>query len=454
MTTPETTPSCPVVSRRQFLTGIGATVSLGVVGGYAIGVWRNDAGGSLAHTTATPSTSTTVGAAPIGAFGTAPQGKVLVIVEMGGGNDALSMVVPHATSAYYDMRPTVGIEYPIDLDGEIGLHPNLSWLAGRYQAGQLAVIEGVGYPDPDLSHFVSMETWWTAFASGPTASGWVGRYFDGTVGQDNPLAGVTIGPGPSRAMLGDSSFTVSIQDNTGLAPVAPWIDNIDELMGAWSGFAPAGIDSPGLLAPVRDTIAYATQARGELSSAITAATAMDLSGGSETMGGATDMMAPSARRPGLASYMQLAAQLVISPVSPTVIYVHGWGDFDTHENQTRRHDDMMLQLDEALAGFFGIVDAGGKANDVVVMTTSEFGRRVQDNGSGTDHGTASTSMVIGAPVVGGRYGQAVDLSRLDTRGNPEHTVDFRSTYATVVDGWLEADADGVLGTTYERLPVF
>jgi hypothetical protein len=267
MTTLETTPSCPLVSRRQFLTGIGATVSLGVVGGYAIGVWRNDADGSLVNTTATPTTSTTVGAAPIGAFGAAPQGNVLVIVEMGGGNDALSMVVPHATSAYYDMRPTVGIEYPIDLDGEIGLHPNLSWLAGRYQAGQLAVIEGVGYPDPDLSHFVSMETWWTAFASGPTASGWVGRYFDGTVGQDNPLAGVTIGPGPSRAMLGDSSFTVSIQDNTGLAPVAPWIDNIDELMGAWSGFAPAGIDSPGLLEPVRATIAYATQARGELFSA-------------------------------------------------------------------------------------------------------------------------------------------------------------------------------------------
>ena len=166
------------------------------------------------------------------------------------------------------------------------------------------------------------------------------------------------------------------------------------------------------------------------------------------------MMAQSARRPGLASYMQLAAQLVISPVSPTVIYVHGWGDFDTHENQTRRHDDMMLQLDEALAGFFGIVDAGGKANNVVVMTTSEFGRRVRDNGSGTDHGTASTSMLIGAPVAGGRYGQAVDLSRLDTRGNPEHTVDFRSTYATVIDGWLGADADGVLDSAYERLPVF
>ena len=108
-----------------------------------------------------------------------------------------------------------------------------------------------------------------------------------------------------------------------------------------------------------------------------------------------------------------------------MIFVHGWGDFDTHENQANRHDDMMLQLDQALSGFFGIVDAAGRAGDVVVMTTSEFGRRVRDNGSGTDHGTASTSMLIGAPVVGGRYGQAVDLSRLDTRGNPAHTVDFR-----------------------------
>lgn len=115
---------------------------------------------------------------------------------------------------------------------------------------------------------------------------------------------------------------------------------------------------------------------------------------------------------------------------------------------------MMLQLDDALSGFFGIVDAAGRANDVVVMTTSEFGRRVRENSSGTDHGTASTSLVIGAPVNGGRYGQPVDLARLDTRGNPNHSVDFRSTYASVIDGWLDADADGVLGNSYERLPIF
>ena len=455
MSTPQEPQQCSYVSRRQFITGLGASVSLGVVGGYAIGMWRKDPTASIANTTA--STTTTSGAAaPAGSFGVAPEQKVLVVLEMGGGNDALSMVVPHANSSHYDMRPSIGILNPLDLDGEVGLHPNLAWLADRYPAGQLALIEGVGCPDPDLSHFVSMETWWTAHASGPAASGWLGRYFDGTVGEENPLAGVTIGPGPSRSMLGDSSFTVSIQDSTGLSPVAPWIDNIDELMGAWAGFAPAGIDSPGLLAPARETIAYATQARGELASAINAATNMDLSGGSESMGGDATMMTDTAnaRRPGPATYMQLAAQLVISPVSPTVIFVHGWGDFDTHENQANRHDDMMLQLDQALSGFFGIVDAAGRAGDVVVMTTSEFGRRVRDNGSGTDHGTASTSMLIGAPVVGGRYGQAVDLSRLDTRGNPAHTVDFRSTYATVIDGWLEADADGVLGATYERLPVF
>ena len=450
MTTPDAdSPTCAYATRRQFIAGLGATVSLGVVGGYAIGVWRNDPTAPTAGTTARPTV-------PPGTYGTAPGQKVLVVVEMGGGNDDLSMVVPHANSTYYDMRPSVAILDPIDLDGEVGLHPNLVWLASRYEADQLALIEGVGYPDPDLSHFVSMETWWTAFASGPTASGWLGRYFDGTVGQDNPLAGMTIGPGPSRAMLGDASFTVSIQDNTGLSPVAPWIDNMDELMGAWAGFAPAGIDSPGLLAPVRDTIAYATQARGQLASAIEAATSMDLSSGSEAMGGDMSMMsdAGTARRPGLATYLQLAAQLVISPTSPTVIYVHGWGDFDTHENQSNRHDDMMLQLDQALSGFFGIVDAAGRADDVVVMTTSEFGRRVRDNGSGTDHGTASASMLIGVPVVGGRYGQPVDLSRLDTRGNPVHTIDFRSTYATVIDGWLEADANGILAADYERLPVF
>ena len=202
-----------------------------------------------------------------------------------GGNDALSMVVPHANSSYYDMRPSIGISTRSTSMVRWACIPIWPGWRTDILPDSLALIEGVGCPDPDLSHFVSMETWWTAHASGPAASGWLGRYFDGTVGEEIPLAGVTIGPGPSRSMLGDSSFTVSIQDSTGLSPVAPWIDNIDELMGAWAGFAPAGIDSPGLLAPVRETIAYATQARGELASAINAATNMDLSGGSESMGG-------------------------------------------------------------------------------------------------------------------------------------------------------------------------
>ncbi len=431
-------PTCPIVTRRQFITGLGAAVSLGVAGGYGLGLWRKDPGVTN-PVTATPATTapTTL---PIGSIGQSMAERTLVILEMGGGNDGLSMVVPHANDRYYDLRSSTAIGDPLELDNEIGLHPALVGLAARYEAGQVALIEGVGYPDPDLSHFVSMETWWTAHASGPTASGWLGRYLDAAAGPRQPLAGISIGPGPSRAMLGDTSFSVSIQDASGLSPaVAPWIDDVDELMGAWSGFAQAGPDEDPKLAPLRFAIASAAQARDQLAAAI---------GGEMEAGG---------RRRGRArveNFMGLAAQLVVALEEPSVIYVHGWGDFDTHQGQLNRHGDLMSQLDAALDGFWTTLDDAGAMEDVAVLTTSEFGRRALDNGSGTDHGTAGTQLLMGPGVRGGRYGEPPSLASLDPAGNVTHTVDFRSAYATVLDGWLGVDADTVLGGTFERLDVY
>ncbi len=425
---------CPLVTRRQFVTGLGAAVSLGVVGGYGIGLWRKDPGVTTAvsSTVATTATATL----PLESIGS-PTGRTLVVIEMGGGNDGLSMVVPYASERYYDLRRTVAVTDPIELDSEIGLHPALTATAARYEAGQVAIIEGVGYPDPDLSHFVSMETWWTAHASGPTASGWLGRYLDATAGTDRPLAGISIGPGPSRAMLGDRSYSVSIQDASGLAPqVAPWIDDVDELMAAWSGFALVGSDDDPKLSPVREAIGTASAARSELAAAI---------------GTTGANPGPRNRRRDLAGSLSLAAQLIIALDQPDVIYVHGWGDFDTHQGQVNRHATLMEQLDAALAEFLSTIEEAGKLDAVTVLTTSEFGRRARDNGSGTDHGTAGSQLLIGGRVQGGRHGQPASLASLDPAGNLVHTVDFRSTYATVLADWLGVDADAVLGGPFERL---
>ena len=411
---------CELVTRRQFVSGLGSAMLLVACSGRTISVFQPDT------TLAGPGT-----AAQPGSLGPLT-GRVLVVVEMGGGNDGLNTVVPHGLDGYYDLRTNLRIEEPIDLDGEIGLHPELTFVASEYDAGRVAIVEGVGVPDPDLSHFVSMATWWTAKPDSSDGTGWLGRYLDGTVGYSQPLAGIAIGPGPSRALLGNASYAVGIRDETGLSPQLPgWVDTNDELMGMWEGFAPGG--AQGETDPVRKAIGTAVDASKEPAKALA---------GTSTA---------RTRRPTLENEMLLAARLINSGVSPTVIYIHGFGDFDTHLDQRARHDNMMTQLNAGLAGFWNELE--NNADEVLVLTASEFGRRPRENGSGTDHGTAAAHMLIGPSVAGGRYGEAPSLSNLDTSGNLVHTTDFRSVYATVLDSWFEADADSVLGATYERLPM-
>ncbi len=427
MTTPSSEPACPYVTRRRFLVGLGATVVLAACTDRTVSVFRPDP--------TSPGTSPAA-APPPGTLGGAPD-RTLVVVEMGGGNDALNMVVPHADPRYFDLRRSIRIEDPIDLDGEVGFHPSLRRLADRYAAGEVAIVEGVGVPDPDLSHFISMENWWTGRPDASDHSGWLGRYLDGTVGYEDPLAGISIGPGPSKAMLGNASYAVAIADASGLSPdVPPWIDTSDELMSLWEGFAaedPATID----LAPVRTAIEATAAARAELSAAL----------------GSTGEGRRRRGRVGLGSELELAARLIASPVAPRVIYVHGFGDFDTHQGELGRHEQLMGQIDEAFDAFFATLDGLGVADRVVLATTSEFGRRPRDNGSGTDHGTAAAHLVVGPRVAGGRYGESPDLGRLDATDNLVHTVDYRSVYATLLDRWLGTDADEILGAPYERLPL-
>src|SRR5262249_2126170 len=145
----------------------------------------------------------------------------------------LSTVVPYADPAYPKLRPTLGITDPITLDASIGLHPKLVTIADRFRRGQVAIVEGVGYPNPDLSHFASLATWWTG-APGASGPGWLGRYLDGTVGFGDPLAAVGIGPVPSPALAGDASFATTIADTSGLQPALGPVDGTaDDLFTAW-----------------------------------------------------------------------------------------------------------------------------------------------------------------------------------------------------------------------------
>jgi uncharacterized protein (DUF1501 family) len=420
------------MSRRRFLTGLGVAGTAAVAAGYGLSVWRD--GGSGARSTA---------ATTVPKLGGGHADRTLVVVELAGGNDGLNTVVPIADPAYPSLRPTLGVTDAIALDGGIGLHPKLAKLAARYQAGQVAIVEGVGYPDPNLSHFASLASWWSGTPGRSGSTGWLGRYLDATVGFADPLAAVGIGPVPSPALLGAHSFATSIADATGLQPRLPaWVDSPDDLVAAWSRFAPAAPDPSVVMGEIQQAIQLTAKARHELAGTLhaTSPAATDDTDAYVKDGTATDALA-------------LAAQLIVSDHAPRVIYVNGLGDYDTHQGEAQRHPALMADLDAGIEAFFTALDAAHASDRALLMTVSEFGRRPAENGSGTDHGTAAPHFLVGPKVKGGRYGAAPSLTQLDDHGNLVQTTDFRVLYATAVQEWLGVEAEPVVGRGFQPLPV-
>jgi uncharacterized protein (DUF1501 family) len=431
------------VPRRRFLAGLGLGAGAVVAGGYGLGGWMRDDGSRGAR----PAPDGRIGAGELGGR----DDRTLVVLELGGGNDSLSSVVPIGAGAgtYHDLRPNLAVADPLPLDDDLGLHPRLAALAHRYRKGEVAVVEGIGYARYDLSHFGSLATWWSA-AGGAGQAGWLGRYLDGTVGFDDPLAGVSIGAAPSPALAGQESFATSLADRSGLTPHVPdWVGAGDDLLDAWRRLAPADVDPSTLLGRVQGSIAASVGAAGRLDRTLSdpAAEPAPIDGGPEG--------APRGRAyaGGVSSALGLAALLVAAPRPPRVIYVNGVGDYDTHEGQAARHPALMADLDAGIDAFFRALEAKGAAARTLVVTVSDFGRRPHENGDGTDHGTTATHFLVGPGVKGGRYGAPADLRQLDATGNLVPEVDFRRLYATVLDGWLGVDAQPVLGGEFAPLPV-
>jgi uncharacterized protein (DUF1501 family) len=407
------------ISRREFLAGLGATGVVAAAGGYGITTW---AGHDVTSFPATRPSTTGGGGTPVPA-------RTLVLLELAGGNDALNMVVPN-DPAYHALRPTLGVTDPIALDAGIGLSPKLVTLAQEYHAGRLAIVEGIGVPQPSLSHFASLQRWWTADPDLHTPTGWVGRYLDRAVGADDPIAGVAIGPGPSPVLRGAVSFATAISDAAGLQPARLDADVRDALLRSWAGLVPS-TPAPGLLGQMQRAIAESLDARNRIS--------RDL--GTATVAPGDD----DAENP-LADALDLAARLAAAPDHPRVIHVHVEGDFDTHADEAERHPALMTQLDAAVKRFLQTLDELHASDGVVLATSSEFGRRAPENGSGTDHGAAAAHFVLGVPVHGGRHGEPPSLTKLDPDDNLAMTVDFRDYDATLLH-WLDpaADLEAVLG---------
>lgn len=429
------------VSRRQFLTWAGAVAGTSAAAGTVWAATRTTGAGAPAAeppTTGATSTGATTSAATVppssttlapGAIARPPADRrVLVVVQLSGGNDGLDTLVP-LQGAYHDARPTIGQRddqlVPLPGTEAYGLHPALAPLAPLLTAGRVAALEGIGYPHPDRSHFAALDDWWTGTPGRSSTNGWLGRWLDLTsTGDDDPLRAVALGAG-APALLGDRTRPTVV-----LSPTSFALPGRAALPGAASG------SGPDLVARYRRALADAGAAVATFGKLTTAAPA-DGEAGEGAEGDATRLLAT-------------AAQLVLQVPATRVVQVT-IGGFDTHAGQAATHPRLLADVATGVAGFFATLEAAGAAERAVLVTVSEFGRRVRENGSGgTDHGKASVSFAVGPAVRGGLYG-AADLARLDD-GDLAPQVDVRQLYAASL-GWLGGPADEVLGGTYDALGV-
>lgn len=391
-------------------------------------------------------------AASAQAAGMAPydagNGKILVIVQMAGGNDGLHAIIPYADPHYAQLRPTLNVATTdqIKLNAQLALHAKLGAFKPMWDAGQMAVIENVGYPNPNLSHFQSTYIWETldvTGAQGTARTGWLGKYLQGAGDSlQHPFTGLSSGSLLPEAFMAPSVSVPSITSSTTFGIKADPADK-----GRQAQRQQALLDFQ-----TSYTSSSATQsAFGGLlnTTAQTASTAA----AQFTKATGTYQPAKTANYPksGLASGLQVIATAITQGLGVRIGYVT-IGGFDTHANEGPVLDLLYPELAEGIAAFWRDMQAQGFANNIMMMTWSEFGRRAQENGSqGTDHGTAAPQFIFGPGVAGGVYGPAPDLGSLDANGNLVFQTDFRSVYGTLIDKWLGGNSQTVLGATYPTL---
>ena len=362
--------------------------------------------------------------------------RTLIVVQLAGGNDGLNTVVPFTDALYRQMRPTIGVpdSKVLSLDSRLGLHPNLKPLKDIWDTGHMAVVEGVGYPNQSLSHFQAMDIWQTLDLSGNGSEGWLGKLVSGWVDQDgHPFKAMDIGVQTAQALSSISTPvpTLSSVNTYRVYPDPADTDNgsarMKALMNLYNAYPKA---SP-----------YA---------ALLDATALNAQQGSQQLTAAESSYTSTVTYPAgpFAAGLKILAETIVQGLGLRVGYVT-LGGFDTHANQQATHDTLMKTLADGLAAFYADLEQHGKADNVVIMTWSEFGRRVEENGSlGTDHGTAAPMFILGNPVTKGIFGEPPSLSSLDSNGNLKYTIDFRTVYATILDRWLGASSHDVLGGSY------
>ncbi|HEY3058401.1 MAG TPA: DUF1501 domain-containing protein [Chloroflexota bacterium] len=372
----------------------------------------------------------------------AGRNRVLVIVQLSGGNDGLNTLVPFADPEYYKLRSSLAVPANslLPITDFVGLHPQLPDFKVLYDQGTLAIVQGVGYPNPSRSHFRSMDIWHSARPDSFERSGWLGRYLDACqCGQTQAVPAISVGDQlnsmfwtdatlvPAVANIGAFTFRTETNYRNDRQAQLQTLQNIYAQAGNW---------------PANETM-------------IRKATLRALAGSDQLQDAAAAYRTPVQYPVGnpLANQLQMVAQVIAGDLGARLFSVQ-MGGFDTHATQQGQHEGLLGQVAAAIAAFQQDLALMNKQDDVVLVTFSEFGRRPLENGSlGTDHGTAEPMFIVGSRVRGGLYGTYPSLGDLDENGDLKFTADFRSVYAGVLRDHMGIDPTPVLVGQFEPLSV-
>lgn len=359
---------------------------------------------------------------------------VLVVVQLSGGNDGLNTVVPYADPKYYELRPTLSIasDKAIKITDKLGLHPGMQGMADLYKEGKVAIVQNVGYPKPNRSHFKSMDIWHQASPDTSLPHGWIGRHLDLVAGRGtmNPVYALGLSTEKPRALNADD---VSVPCFASLADIQSMVGDPDaeKLLRMISGTGGTGSE-----AVIQKANASAFDAmvalRDQLAKFTPKQTYKDNAFGR--------------------GFKQISQLIGTSPATRVIYF--SVGGFDTHARQTDQHAKLVTDFSDGLLAFQREIEALGRDKKVTVLVFSEFGRRSYENASeGTDHGAAAPMFLIGSRIKGGFYGPMPNLLDL-TDGDLKYAIDFRQVYATTLDQWMGGDSDKVLGGSFAHLPFF
>lgn len=377
-----------------------------------------------------------------------PDDRILVVLQLSGGNDGLNTLVPFEDARYFNLRPELALR-PRDLiriNDQTGLHPALRDAQRLFDQGELAWIQNVGYPNPNRSHFRSMEIWETASGAHKRVShGWLGRYLDATCGGEDPIpptAAITVGRESPQALRtpggGNAGVVLHDPDTFAWQPSGRSSTQDARQRSLFEGHGGEGLLG-GASSPRVDYLRR---------------TAIDASLSAEWIQRANQAARPRVEYPNhrLGRDFGLVARMIGGGLPSRVFYLRH-GGFDTHASQAEVHHRLLRELGEALAAFREDMTRQRQWERILVMGFSEFGRRAAENNSkGTDHGAAGPMLLVGGAVRGGLHGSTPDLGKL-VHGDVPHETDFRSVYGTILDQWLGLSHAKVLAEKFPELPL-